>query len=295
MPLDSTAVHYGAGVHVTPSGAALAADVTGLDFSKPLSANTMEAVKRAWADHLVLRFRGVSLTDEALMAFSRHFGTLDRAPIPAGERADPVRGYVLTISNIVVDGKPIGGLGAYESVWHTDMSYLDEPPYASFLFSVEVPPSGGDTGFCNMAVAYETLPAATKARIADLSCKHDSSRNSAGELRRGFREVEDPREAPGAVHPLVIRHPASGKICLFLGRRRNAYIPGLELVESEALLDDLWAHATQPAFCWYQQWQVGDLVMWDNFATMHRRDSFDPTTRRLLRRTQVSGVRHGRV
>ncbi|MCY0855196.1 TauD/TfdA dioxygenase family protein [Cupriavidus sp. D39] len=93
----------------------------------------------------------------------------------------------------------------------------------------------------------------------------------------------------GAVHPVVRTHPVTGRRCLFLGRRRNAYLAGLPLEESEALLDALWAHATQPEFVWGQQWQLGDMILWDNRCTMHRRDSFDPFTRRLMYRTQITG------
>jgi taurine dioxygenase len=103
--------------------------------------------------------------------------------------------------------------------------------------------------------------------------------------------VTDPRKTPGAVHPLVRTHPVSGRACLFLGRRRNAYIPGLELAESEALLDTLWAHAVKAEHCWAQQWQVGDLIMWDNRCAMHRRDEFDGNARRVMHRTQISGDR----
>jgi taurine dioxygenase len=169
------------------------------------------------------------------------------------------------------------------------MSYKDEPPVASLLHAIEVPPEGGDTGFANMYLAYETLPDDLRRRLATLVCKHDASRNSAGELRRGFAEVTDPREAPGAVHPLARTHPVTGRKALFLGRRRNASIPGLPLAESEDLLDRLWAHATRPDFTWYQRWRVGDLLLWDNRCTMHRRDAFDPATRRLMHRTQVAG------
>lgn len=193
------------------------------------------------------------------------------------------------ISNIVRDGMPIGGLGAYESLRHTDMSYVDKPPMASALYAIEVPPSGGDTGFSNQYIAYEALPAVVRQRLDSLKLRHDSSLNSVGELRRGFTEVTDPRQTPGAVHPLVRTHPATGRKALYLGRRRNAYIEGLDLAESEALLDTLWQSASDARFTWYQQWRVGDLVMWDNRCTLHRRDAFDPTTRRLMHRTQFAG------
>ena len=289
-------------VTVRPTGAALGADIEGVDLAKPLRPETVAAIKAAWLDHLVIRIRGQSISDEQLMAFSAHFGELDWAPIAAQkhkvtgedrwvEQALEGRQYVAIISNVIEDGKAIGALGAYESIWHTDMSYNPEPPCASALYALEIPPSGGDTGFANMYRAWETLPDELKQRVEGLVCRHDASRNSAGELRRGFKEVTDPRETPGADHPIVRTHPETGRKALFLGRRRNAYIQGLELEESERLLDALWAHATKDEFSWYQVWRVGDLVLWDNRAVMHRRDAFDPSTRRLMHRTQMKGDR----
>jgi taurine dioxygenase len=169
------------------------------------------------------------------------------------------------------------------------MSYNERTPIGSLLYSLEIPPEGGDTGFSNMYAAFETLPAALKRAILGKSCKHDSSRTSVGDLRKGFKDVTDPRAAPGAIHPLVRTHPATRRNALFLGRRRNAYIVGLPLAESEDLLNRLWAHASKPEFTWYQKWKVGDLVMWDNRCTMHRRDAFDPDSRRLMHRTQIKG------
>jgi taurine dioxygenase len=195
------------------------------------------------------------------------------------------------MSNIVENGKPIGNLGYGEAVWHTDMSYNDLAPIGSLLYSLEVPPAGGNTGFNNMYQAFDTLPAELKREITGKTCRHDSSRNSAGELRKGFKPVTDPREAPGAIHPIVIRHPETGRRALFLGRRPNGYVMGLPLEESEALLDRLWAHATQVPYCWFQEWQVGDLVMWDNRCTMHKRNAFDANERRFLLRTTIKAER----
>lgn len=276
-------------ITVIPTGAALGADVTGIDLSKPLSDETFRQIEDAWHTHLVLRFRGQQLDDPALLAFGQRFGELDAAPIHAGK--DVVNPYpqITVMSNIKVDGKPIGNLGHYEAVWHTDMSYNDLAPIGSLLYSLEVPPTGGNTGFSNMYKAWDTLPAALKKQALGRFCRHDSSRNSAGELRKGFSEVTDPRDAPGAIHPLVRTHEKTHRNCLFLGRRQSAYIIGLPLDESEDLLNQLWAHATKPEFEWYQVWKVGDLVMWDNRCAMHRRDSFDPESRRLMHRTQIKG------
>jgi taurine dioxygenase len=117
--------------------------------------------------------------------------------------------------------------------------------------------------------------------------KHDGTYNSGGYLRQGVTAGDDPMTSPGAWHPLVCMHPETGRRTLYLGRRRNAYIQGLPLAESEALLDELWAIATREEFAWWNQWQVGDLVLWDNRSTMHRRDPFDPATRRVMHRTQI--------
>jgi taurine dioxygenase len=280
-------------IEVRPSGDALGADVSGVSLRAPLEPATFKAILRAWTDHKVLRFREqLGLTLDELIAFSRNFGQLDSRPIAAAQMGKAFEGdypEIAVISNVVVDGKPIGGLGAYESVWHSDMTYNPLPPKASALFAVEIPPAGGDTQFADMERAWETLPDALKQRIATLTCVHDASRNSAGELRLGFEDISDPRRTVGAVHPLVRRHPISARRSLFLGRRRNAYLTGLPLEESESLLDALWAHASRPEFVWAQRWRLGDLVLWDNRCTMHRRDAFDPSTRRLLWRTQVTG------
>ena len=147
------------------------------------------------------------------------FRSLDRAPTPANKTGKPYLAefpQVTAISNIVVDGVPIGGLGAYEAEWHTDMSYNEMTPSASILYAIEIPPSGGDTWFCDMYDAYDQLPPDLKSRIAGLQCVHDASRNSAGMLRKGWQEVTDPRETKGAIHPLVRTHPVTGRRALFL-------------------------------------------------------------------------------
>lgn len=278
-------------VTVIPTGAALGADVVVVDLMQRLDEATFKAVEAAWHEHLVLRFRGQRLDDPGLLAFARRFGELDKAPVHAGPEVEDPYPEITVMSNIKVDGNPIGNLGHYEAEWHTDMSYNEKCPIGSLLYALEVPLEGGDTGFSNMYAALETLPAELKREIIGKQCKHDSSRNSAGELRKGFKDVTNPREAPGAVHPIIRTHPATRRNALFLGRRRNAYIVGLPLAESEALLNRLWAHASNPEFAWYQKWKVGDLVMWDNRCAMHRRDAFDPESRRLMHRTQIKGDR----
>ncbi|HYD06121.1 MAG TPA: TauD/TfdA family dioxygenase [Reyranella sp.] len=283
-------------IWIQPTGGALGADVHGVDLSKPVSDAAFQTIAEAWSEHLVLRFSGQRIDDHGLMAFSARFGELDRVPIgTAGldrsksgvpKEAEP---WVAVIANVLKDGKPMGGLGSYELVWHTDMSYNPLPPRASLLYALEVPPDGGNTGFLNMYAAYETLPDHLKRAIEGRTCIHDSSRNSAGELRKGFQTTYDVTKTPGAVHPLVRLHPVTGRKALFLGRRPGAYIHGLDVEESETLLDAVWSHATQERFAWCQKWRIGDLVLWDNRCVMHRRDAFDESLRRLMHRTQIVG------
>ena len=280
------------GIAVEPIGKYVGADIAGVDLSLPLTDAQFAQIHEAWMNHLVLRFRGQHLTKDQLLEFSRRFGELDKAPI--NTRGKPwLEGYpeMAVMSNIKVEGQSIGSLGYGEAVWHTDMSYNEITPSGALLYAIEVTRSGGETGFLNMYHAYETLPADLKAAIEGKSIKHDSSRNSAGELRAGFKEVTDPRDAPGAVHPAVVRHPVTGRKALFLGRRPFGYVMGLSLEDSEALLDRLWTHATRPEFAWFQKWNVGDLLMWDNRCVMHKRTAFDANERRLLYRTQIKGVR----
>jgi taurine dioxygenase len=281
-------------ISIHPVSEALGAEIRGVDLAAPIDDATFAAVRAAWLEHLVLLFRDQSLDDAALVAFSRRFGELDAAPIGAVPDGDvSARGFreITVISNVVENGRPIGGLSNYESEWHTDMSYAEVPPMASALYAIEVPPAGGDTGFCNMYRAYETLPADLRARIAGRTAIHDHSLDSAGSLRHGYRPVTDVREAPGAHHPIVRTHPDTGRPALFLGRRKNGYVLGLSVSESEELLDALWAHATRPENAWIHSWRPGDLVIWDNRCLMHRRDGFDAASRRTLHRTQVKGDR----
>jgi taurine dioxygenase len=279
------------GLRIQPTGAALGAEVQDVDL-RALDSDTFAAIHRAWLDHQVLLFRDQTLTDEHLVAFSRRFGDLDEAPVQeTGQRF--VEGYpeIYVVSNVVRDGVAIGSLGSGEAVWHTDMSYLPDPPKASVLYALEVPPSGGDTSFCSMYAAWDELPGPLRRRVEGLRVKHDGTYNSGGYVRQGITPTDDPRTSAGTFHPLVYVHPETGRPALYLGRRRNAYIEGVSLDDSNALLDEIWSQATRESLTWRHRWQVGDLVLWDNRCTMHRRDAFDPTTRRVMHRTQIKADR----
>ncbi len=275
---------------VNPSGAALGAEIQNVELTS-LSDRDFDEIHGIWLEYLVVRFRRQQLTIEDLIAFSRRFGELDWAPVQeTGRRFVEGHPEVYIVSNVIENGVPIGSLGAGEAAWHTDMSYQEHPPKASMLYAVEIPPAGGDTHFCNMYRAYECLPDALKERISGLVLKHDATYNSGGYVRQGLAATDDPASSPGVYHALVRTHPETGRRALYLGRRRNAYVAGLPLAESEALLDELWSHATRNDTAWKNEWRPGDLVLWDNRCTMHRRDAFDPNSRRILYRTQIKSA-----
>ena len=270
--------------------APLGAEIGGVDLAEPLARADVSAIEAAWKTRLVIVARGQRLSDPQLLAFTRQFGELDPpGPNPYGEPFNKQFPDINVISNVVENGKPIGNLGAGEAVWHADMTYIDVPPKASILHALEVPPAAGNTYFADMYAAYEALPATLKRGIEGKVAIHDASRNSAGLLRKGYREVTDVRETMGARHPLVRTDPETGRPALFLGRRPNSYIIGMDVAASEALLDALWEHATQPRFALCHEWRVGDVLMWNNLAVLHRRDPFDPAARRVMHRTQIKG------
>ena len=266
------------------AGSALGAELQGLDV-RNVSETDFAQLRCAWLDHLVVLVRGQQLTDGDLIRFSRRFGALDFAPVQETGRRF-VEGYpeIYVVSNVIESGAPIGSLGAGEAVWHTDMSYLELPPKASMLYALETPADGGNTYFCNMYAAYESLPRDLRARIGSLTVKHDATYNSGGYVRQGMAAIDDPVTSPGVYHPLVTTHPETGRRALYLGRRRNAHISGLTLAESEALLDQLWQHATRDELTWAHRWRPGDLVLWDNRCTMHRGRPHDESQPRDLRR-----------
>src|SRR4029079_15200111 len=276
-------------IEVVPTGAALGAEVRGIDLRR-LDEAAFARVVQAWHDHSVVLVRDQRLNDQELIAFSHRLGDLDWAPIQETARGlvEGVR-EIYIVSNVKVNGEPIGSLGDGEAVWHTDMSYLDVPPKASMLYALQVPPSGANTSFCSMYDVYEALPPRLKERVAGLKIKHDGTYNSGGYVRQGVTPTADPLTSPGAGHPLLCRHPDTGRRMLYLGRRRNAYLVGLELAESEALLNELWRFVDRPEFAWEHVWRGGELVLWDNRCTMRARDAFNPGSRRVMHRTQVKG------
>jgi taurine dioxygenase len=277
-------------IDVVPTGDVIGAEIKGVDLSAPLSDKVIAAIRSAWLDHHVVYFRNQNLTDAQLVAFGRRFGTLQPVEFQALEyNRDGLLPEIDVVSNVIVDGKPIGCGGAGELGWHTDMSIFDLPASATFLYAAEVPPSGTSTRFSNMIAAYEALPQSLKDKIEGRRSIHDIAYTASGTVRGGFQPIADKSKGPGAVHPVVRTHPETGQKALFLGRRGYGYIHGYPVPESDALLDVLWDHMTNPRFIWEHHWRRGDVIGWDNRCLIHGRGAFDPQSRRIMRRITVEG------
>lgn len=292
-------------VRVIPSGAAVGAEIQGVDLSRPVPEATKAILRQAWSDHLVLLWRNQTLPDISFLDAAAIFGAT-REPAARkyevaggykiGGRRVPLHPHVSLISNLNEEGDPVvdnGGLGSYEVVWHSDNSYAEVPPAGSMLYAVVLPvDGGGDTFFNNQYLAYDELPDDLKKAVEGKKQLHDASRNSAGVLRPTVKLPATPEEVPGPVHPIVRKHPVTGKRALYLGRRRqwpSNYILGMSNEDSERLLDRLWAHATQDKYAWKHVWRLGDLVLWDNRCAMHYRSEVDSSQARVLYRTVIDG------
>ena len=287
------------------SGAALGAEIRGINLAGRIPETVASALKDAWHDHLDLLFRDQELDDGSLLAASDLFGPTQeggahkyfkKGGFEAGRGLLATRPEITVISNLEENGVPVrenAGLGSGEVVWHSDNSYIEPPPAGSMLYAIEIPEDGGgDTSFANQYMAYETLPDVMKLTIAGKAQVHDSSRNSAGVLRPTAKLPTKPEEVEGPTHPLVRIHPDTGRQALYLGRRRvwpSNYIVGLENEKSEALLDRLWRHATQDEFVWTHSWRAGDVLLWDNRCALHHRTELDHTRPRVLHRSQIQG------
>ncbi len=256
---------------VQPTGGALGAEIRGLDLSAPLSLNQAAQVRQAMLDHGVVFFRDQDLSDEELVRFTACFGK----PVPHVRKQRPRRvKEVFLISNIVEDGEPIGELGDELIPFHSDLSYLERPGTLSVLYAVELPTSGGQTQWCNCTAAYAALDDAMKEKLKGMRAVH-----------RHHVEAQNP--AAHIAHPIVRTHPETGRRSLYIGPHLTRYVAGIDQNEGDALLAELYAHIEQPQFIWTHEWRIGDVVLFDNRPTMHRRLAFPPDQRRLMKRTQI--------
>ncbi|MBI2768798.1 MAG: TauD/TfdA family dioxygenase [Burkholderiales bacterium] len=277
-------------IEFSPVTPAIGAWVQGVSLATITPAQ-FDRLYAIWQQHHVVVLRDQVLDNGQFERFSAMLGELDPPPNQgAGRKSVPGHPNLYVVSNRKNgEGEPLGALGDGEALWHTDMSYLERPPFASMLWSIELPASGGDTCFASMPAALRGMPQDLVSRIERLRIKHDGTYDSGGYVRKGVAANDNPAESVGTLHPIIISQPETGERTLYLGRRRNAYIPGLPLAESEALLNAIWGYATAPQVTMRHQWRLGDVVLWNNFTTMHRRDGFPPEQFRTLHRSQIKG------
>lgn len=285
-------------INVVPAKAALGAEVEGVDLTN-IDDATFRQLHDIWLDHLLLVFRGQKFTAQDLVTLVKRFGTpvtssgLHKRGLEerTANKVFNLPPEVTVVTNVRENGKPVGILGDGEVVWHSDFSFKEAPTAARMLLGVEIPPAGGATYFSNCYAAYDALSPAMKKRIAGMTIKQANIVDTAMQIRPGASLDMDVREVPGPSHPIISTHPETGRNMIFLGRRHSAYVNGCTLEESEALLNELWAHTTDSRFVYEHHWQVGDVVVWDNRATLHRRDAFNSESRRVLYAAQVEGHR----
>jgi taurine dioxygenase len=293
-----------AALKIIPTGKGVGAEVRGIDLSQPVPDDVAKALRDAWSEHLVLLFRDQEMTSDQYLQACRIFGRPQvgaaRAYYEKAGKLDTMHTLptpeISILSNLDKNGNPVkenDGLGSLEVVWHSDNSYIEEPPAGSTLYAREIPnDNSGKTSFNSQYRAYDELPKDLKKAIQGKRSKQDASRNSAGVLRPGIKKPERPEDVPGPMHPLVRVHPVTGRKALYLGRRRiwpSQYIEGVSQEESEALLNKLWAHATQDKYKWTHEWRVGDMLVWDNRCAQHYREPVNSEQRRIMWRSQFQG------
>ena len=266
----------------------LGAEIHGVDLSRPLSDAAFRRILDLFHEHCVVFMRGQNITPEILAAFSARFGELDIHHMT--EHVFPHLPYVRVLSNAKKGGKTIG-ITRGGMHWHSDLSYKKTTALVTTLYGVECPPEGADTEFVSMVAAYDALPADLREKIAGRTAVHDRNfRYSMLYPGRPPLTAEQVAKVPPVEHPLVVRHPATGKPSIFVSKDVVSRIIGMDEAESRRIIDALEAFATRPEFLYAHRWQTGDVLMWDNRCTLHRATpyAFDRYTRTLYR-TQVKG------
>lgn len=278
-------------IHVQPIGFALGAKVTGVDLSRPLSNQDLQAIRDAWTRHLVLVFPDQGLDPTTLIEFTRHFGELDDYESQPFNR-HPDYKEVMLLSNKPLNGKIPPGANNGQN-WHTDLSYTVRPAKGTFVYCIEKPSVGGDTMFANMYMAYEALSPKLRGFLDELEGVHDVSLISA---RRDPAILDEfKRLNPPVIHPAVRLHPDSGKPALYVNPRVRQFV-GMTLAESKPLIDFICQHSVSPRFVYRHRWEVRDLVMWDNRCLTHLAvGDYDPSEFRHMIRTSTMGDHYGRL
>lgn len=269
---------------VKPLTATVGAEITGVDISRPLDDATFQAIHQAWLKHQVLVFRHQTLSEDQQIAFGQRFGELQAVRSAPGLYSNP---YVLMVTNVVGPDGNKGALPDGDMQFHSDQCYYELPGKATMLFSIEVPPSGGDTLFVSATALYDALPTDMKKRLEGLTALNVYDYGSNPTVKA--KQIAP--DAPKFVHPVVRTHDESGRKGLYVNRLMTDHIVGMERKESDELLEYLFLQAEKPEFVYAHKWSVGELVMWDNRCTLHARTDFSPNTRRMLRRISIKGQR----
>ncbi|MBB6124218.1 TauD/TfdA dioxygenase family protein [Sphingobium subterraneum] len=263
---------------------AIGAEVLGLDLSVPLAPEVVADLIALWEDRSVLVFRDQKLSPQDQLRVTDYFGPPSQNEhkkdigVDLPEQETP--GIVL-ISNVQVDGKPIGSIGDGELWFHSDNCYLPKSAKASLLYAVEIPRAGGETRYASGYAAYQALSPETKAKLNGVMADYVFDYKINTQTRR-FKPGPD---AFHAVHPAVVLHPGTGRPALFVNRQTTERLIGMDPEESEALLQELFDFQERPEFVYDHQWRPGDLAIWDNRSCLHARKDFDPGERRTMRRT----------
>jgi taurine dioxygenase len=258
-------------IEIHPSGAALGAEVVGVDAACELSSDCVAIIRSALMEHSVIVLRDQRLDGEAQVQFTKYFGAPEIHVRPTAGSTVP---GIFVVSNVEKDGKPIGALGNDAIDYHSDLAFMPKPGTLSALYAVEIPATGGTTTWCSGYACYDALDTSIKAQLEGLRATH--------------RHGHGPNNPPEVIdHPMAISHPETGRKALYVTPSFTRSILGLSADESDALLQQLFDHVAEPRFSWSHHWQLGDLVMWDNRCTMHRRDPFPIESRRIMHRTQA--------
>jgi len=271
-------------LEIIPLSPAIGAEVRGVDLSQPISTDTHRELLKAWHKYVLILFRNQNLTDEALLSSSDWIGRLGARSRPTDRRQEPDP-YIMMVSNIRKNGKPIGSLPDGEMWFHHDMAFVDVPHKATFLYSVEIPKTGGNTKFANMYAAYDLLPEPLKKaidgkRVMQIFDYQETSQPDLSQLGR----------VKHAWHPAIIRHPETGRKALYINRLMSATFENMPHEKAKALISEVIPYAEDPSIIYEHKWQPGDFLVWDNRCSTHARTDFPETERRLLKRGMIEGA-----
>jgi len=271
-------------IDVRPVAGALGAEIFGVDLARDLDADTVDAIRRAWLDHLVVFFRDQELPPERFLSIARRFGEVIEYPFVKGIEGFPQITPVIKLEHETVN---FGGL------WHSDTSYLEEPPMATMLIAREVPPFGGDTLFANMYLAYEQLSEGMRRLLDGLvginsSAKADATRTRENRTRNSG---DDGPKLFVAEHPVVRTHPETGRKALYVNFGHTVRFKDMTEAESAPILDFLFNHVTRPEFSCRFRWHAGSLALWDNRCAQHNPINDYHGHRRVMHRITLRGDR----